>query len=266
VAQLLLRGEPIGSEGRGDQIRAVLFDKDGTLSISEPKLHALASSRVLTTLRLLRERQPELGATAIEELDQLLRRGYGLLNSGLHPAGTTAVASRDHNLISTATALAQVGLGWPEAVELAEAVFELTDAHGRSGSHEPSQATAGLHQLLRSLTEAGLRCAVISNDDLGGIEAFLRSQEIGHHFQGLWSAEHSPRKPNPAAVHALCDELGVAPEQCALIGDANSDLRMARDAGVAVVIGYPAAWSSEPPLDPRCPRLDHWDQLTVMAA
>jgi phosphoglycolate phosphatase len=107
---------------------------------------------------------------------------------------------------------------------------------------------------------------VISNDDLGGIEAFLRSQEIGHHFQGLWSAEHSPRKPNPAAVHALCDELGVAPEQCALIGDANSDLRMARDAGVAVVIGYTAAWSSEPPLDPRFPRLDHWDQLTVVAA
>jgi hypothetical protein len=41
---------------------------------------------------------------------------------------------------------------------------------------------------------------------------------------------------------------------------------MARDAGVAVVIGYTAAWSSEPPLDPRFPRLDHWDQLTVMAA
>jgi phosphoglycolate phosphatase len=266
VAQLLLRGEPIGSEGRGDQIRAVLFDKDGTLSISEPKLLALARARLSACLSKLRQQRPELASAVAADLDQFLGRAYGLLNGGLHPAGITAVASRDHNLISTATALVQVGLGWPEAVELAEAVFEITDPLAGSGPGSASEVTPGLHGLLRSLSDAGLSCAVISNDDQRGIEAFLQSHSIAHHFQGLWSAEHSPRKPNPAAVHALCGELGVAPEHCALIGDANSDLRMARAAGVAVVIGYSAAWSSEPPLDPQFPRLDHWDQLTVMAA
>jgi HAD superfamily hydrolase (TIGR01662 family) len=176
------------------------------------------------------------------DLDQLLSRAYGLFNGGLHPAGTTAVASRDHNLISTATALAQVGLGWPEAVELAEAGFEITDPLAGGGPGSASEVTPGLHRLLRSLSDAGLSCAVISNDDRSGIEAFLQSHSLAHHFQGLWSAEHSPRKPNPAAVHALCDELGVAPEQCALIGDANSDLRMARDAGVAAVVQIGEGW------------------------
>jgi phosphoglycolate phosphatase len=120
-----------------------------------------------------------------------------------------------------------------------------------------------LHSLVEQLTAAGLLCAVISNDDRAGIEAFLASQGLGPHFQASWSAEHSPRKPNPAAVHALCAELGVPASACALIGDANSDLRMARAAGVPVVLGYTAAWRRRPPLDPSFPQLHHWSELEL---
>jgi phosphoglycolate phosphatase-like HAD superfamily hydrolase len=41
--------------------------------------------------------------------------------------------------------------------------------------------------------------------------------------------------------------IGVAPERCALIGDANSDLRMARSAGVAVALGYSTGWRQPEP-------------------
>ncbi len=261
MAQLLLRGEPVGPVGQ--PIQAVLFDKDGTLSISEPMLHALAEARVFHGLRLLQERHPELASDALADCDDLLRRAYGLGVDGVHPAGTTAVASRQHNLISTATTLAQVGLGWPEALALAEAVFEATDAlHGLGSAHKP-RATDGLHDLVEHLAAAGLRCAVISNDEQAGIDAFLRSQGLKQHFQACWSAEHTPRKPEPAAVHALCAELGVPARACALIGDANSDLRMARAAGVPVVLGYTAAWRQRPPLDPSFPQLHHWRELRL---
>jgi phosphoglycolate phosphatase len=263
LAQLLLRSEPIGP---ADQpIEAVLFDKDGTLSISEPMLHALAEARVFHGHRLLSERHPELNGERFAELDDLLRRAYGLEAGGVHPAGTTAVASRSHNLISTATALAQVGLGWPEALELSEAVFAATDSLHSSSGAIPPRATEGLHGLVEQLAAAGMRCAVISNDELAGIEAFLSAQSLRHHFQVCWSAEHSPRKPEPAAVHALCAELDVSPRACALIGDANSDLRMASAAGVSVVLGYTAAWRRRPPLDPRFPQLHHWSELGVRA-
>jgi phosphoglycolate phosphatase len=262
VAQLLLRGEPIGRPGQ--TLEAVLFDKDGTLSISEPMLHALAEARVFHGEQLLRERHPELPRGQLAEFSTLLRRAYGLEAGGVHPAGTTAVASRSHNLISTATVLAQVGLGWPEALALGEAVFAATDGlHGNGSSHRP-RATEGLHGLVEQLAAAGLRCAVISNDERAGIAAFLASQGLAAHFQASWSAEHSPRKPDPAAVHALCAELGVAPAACALIGDANSDLRMARAAGVAVVLGYTGAWSRRPPLDPSFLQLHHWSELAVV--
>jgi len=49
MAQLLLRGTVLG------EVRAVLFDKDGTLSISEPELITLAEARVFLCL----ERVPQ---------------------------------------------------------------------------------------------------------------------------------------------------------------------------------------------------------------
>jgi len=44
MAQLLLRGIELG------EVEAVLFDKDGTLSISEPQLVTLAQARVFLCL------------------------------------------------------------------------------------------------------------------------------------------------------------------------------------------------------------------------
>lgn len=260
---MLLRGEPIASPN--PLIRAVLFDKDGTLSISEPMLLALAEARVLHGLRLLQTHHPELGQAGCDELNQLLRRAYGLDHSGVNPAGTTAVASRLHNLISTATALAQLGLGWPEALTIAEEVFARTDGlHGQGSEHRP-QASVGLHSLVEALAAAGLRCAVISNDDSAGIRAFLGNQNLAEHFQACWSADHVPRKPDPDAVHALCRMLGIPAQECALIGDANSDLHMARSAGVPVVLGYTAGWSRRPPLDSSFLQLHHWSELSLSA-
>ena len=200
------------------------------------------------------------------DLQDLLRRAYGLRGAGLHPGGITAVAARDHNLIATATALTQVGFSWPDALSIAELSFSQTDALHGAGAPIPPQPTAGLAALLDRLHHAGLRCAVISNDHEGGIRGFLEGHGLEHRFEkALWSAEHHPRKPAPGAVHGLCAALGVKPERCALIGDADSDLRMAREAGVPVVIGYRAGWELPPELEAGWPELHHWDELEVGA-
>jgi phosphoglycolate phosphatase len=257
---LSLRGTPLPCGDR--QLEAVLFDKDGTISHSEPMLVALAQARVFHCLAMadLASGDPERH----RDLGDLLHRAYGLAPEGVHPAGTMAVASRDQNLVATATALVQVGLGWPEALAIAEAVFARTDALHGQGSEQRPAPTAGLRPLLQSLRLAGVRCAVISNDHVDGIEAFLAAHDLASYVQAIWSAEHQPRKPDPAAVHGLCAELGVAVESCALIGDANSDLRMARAAGVPVVLGYRAGWRRPVDLDDSFLQLDHWQELNVV--
>ena len=211
MACLQLRGTTLGD------VDAVLFDKDGTLSISEPQLLTLSTARVFLCLE-----QPVgvLPAIVLPDLQQLLERAYGLHAAAICPAGITAVASRDHNLIATATALVQVGMGWPEALALSEQVFleaDQLDAR-RTTDHAAatSSTTEGLRHLLEQLHAAGVLCAVISNDDMAGIEHFLASHQLGAFFSGLWSAEHRPRKPDPAAVHGLCDQLGVRASRCAM--------------------------------------------------
>jgi len=266
MAQLLLRGIELG------EVEAVLFDKDGTLSISEPQLVTLAQARVFLCLDQVEERlRPALS--------ELLHRAYGLRTqphaadpaaAAICPAGITAVASRDHNLIATATALVQVGMGWPEALALSETVFEAADAadarRAAAGAARGTSATTeGLRGWLEQLKAAGVRCAVISNDDIAGIEHFLASHGLEPYFAGFWSAEHRPRKPDPAAVHGLCAELGVPAERCALIGDANSDLRMAVAAGIPHqrALGYTAAWRTPPPLAEPHPLVHHWSELAL---
>ncbi len=263
MACLQLRGTDLGD------IDAVLFDKDGTLSISEPELITLAEARVFLCLeRVEPERRPPL--------EHLLRRAYGLLQraelptASICPAGITAVASRDHNLIATATTLVQVGLGWPEALAISDEVFAAADAAdarraAAGAARGTSHTTDGLHSWLQQLQSADVRCAVISNDDVAGIEHFLASHDLARFFTAIWSAEHHPRKPDPAAVHGLCAELGIPAARCALIGDANSDLRMAVAAGIPYqrALGYTAAWSSPPPLAEPHPLVHHWSELRV---
>jgi phosphoglycolate phosphatase len=258
MPHLLLRGLPLGLPGW--EIEAVLFDKDGTMSHSEPMLEALAEQRLRRCLQLVASR---LDACCHGELRDLLARAYGTNCGRIDPAGLTAVASREHNLIATATALTQMGIGWPDALAFAEQVFVLTDGLHGEGAPQRPQPTPGLQAFVAALRHAGIGCAVISNDHEAGIRGFLSSHGLQERFQGLWSADHRPAKPDPRAVHALCAELGVDPGRCALIGDADSDLRMAQAAGLPVVLGYRGGWRQPPPLLTEGPRLDHWNELTV---
>ena len=157
MARLLLRGAPLAD------VQVVLFDKDGTLSRSEPQLLVLAQARIEACLDALLRLHPERSGAG-PELSSLLHRAYGLQEPaaaplappGLRPCGATAVGSRQHNLISTATALAQVGLGWPEALAIAESVFNATDPLHHGPLAAPTGTTA-VGPMLERLAAAVVR-------------------------------------------------------------------------------------------------------------
>lgn len=252
MAQLLLRGQLLGC------VEAVLFDKDGTLSLSEPNLTTLAQARVFHCLNLVDERCRSM-------LKDLLERAYGLQHGRLDPAGTVAVASRNQNLISTATALCQIGMGWPQALAHSETVFEVTDIQvGLRTKQSVAKPTDGLPNLLSALDRAGIILGVISNDETEGIRRFLSVHGLSRHIRGIWSAEDHPAKPNPAAVERFCALLGVEASASALIGDADSDLQMAQAAGMPLALGYLAGWRTPPTLKPGHPLIHHWSELKVL--
>ena len=257
MANLLLKGLPIGS------IDGVLFDKDGTLSHSEPHLLSLAQRRIDTAASLWGERCSEQFLEA--QLREGLRHAFGIIPEGLRPDGTIAVAARQDNLVSAATVFCLLGSSWPDALTLARASFDQVDIndHAASTTQTPSPLLPGAEPFLHQLEHHAVPAAMISNDTRPGIERFVAHHKLTTLFQQNWSADDSPRKPDPEAVAQLCARLSLKPAHCALIGDAETDLQMAVAAGVGVVVGYRGGWSSHPHLPSAHHVMDHWSELAL---
>ena len=255
MATLLLKGTPIGN------IDGVLFDKDGTLSHSEPLLIDLAERRIRTSVALWKDTKGRLDS---DQLASTLQRAYGLQVNGLCPGGTLAVAARQDNLTSTATVFCLLGCTWPEALSLAQQSFNLVDQDLEHASRT-SALLPHAETLLQGLKAAGVRNAVISNDTTSGIQEFLRHHHLSATIEAVWSADDLPRKPDPKAVELLCQQLDLDPNRCALIGDAETDLQMAKQAGIGCVIGFTGGWALRPELPSADHLLETWSNLRIVS-
>ncbi len=257
MPQLLLKGNPIGL------FKGVLFDKDGTISNSEEHLKSLAKLRIEVAKNLFKARTSK--EKDIILLQKLLAKAYGINSKGINPTGTIAIGSKSQNLISTATVFTLIGEGWPKAWELANETFRKVDIIDNQNSSIFSKRSLlpGILKLLKSLQASGIICGVISNDTHSGIQKFLSSNDLESYFSASWSADNQPTKPNPIAVKELCKRLRLVPTECALIGDADSDLLMAKQAGIGLSLGYIAGWSNPPQLTEHQQLIYHWDELSV---
>ena len=233
----------IGSRRFGP-LGAILFDKDGTLSNSEAFLMAQAQARLATALE-------QVPVDLRPQLAGLLQRAYGLSTNqgtpGLDPGGATAVASAGHNLVSTATCLTQVGLGWSEALATAQTIHAqpLNEHLSRAALTPP---LPGVQALLRRARDLGLPCGIISGDCRQGIEGFLRHWDLLNAIAVFRGSDQAPAKPAAQAALHLCRDLDVDPRHCLLCGDSGQDLAMARGAGVGTVVGYTGGWRNPPRL------------------
>ena len=106
----------------------------------------------------------------------------------------------------------------------------------------------GVPALLKRLKAAWMRLAVCSNK----ADEFSRSL-AEHFFPGTFDAilgkrPGIPGKPDPAGLRLLLAELGAAPEESVLVGDGETDVRSARNAGLrclAVTWGFRSRESLE---------------------
>lgn len=83
-------------------------------------------------------------------------------------------------------------------------------------------------------TLAGYRHAVLSNSALVHQDRKLRVLGVRDRFEALLCAvELGVSKPEPAAFHAVCEALGLAPDEVAYVGnEPDIDARGAADAGL----------------------------------
>ena len=94
----------------------------------------------------------------------------------------------------------------------------------------------GIVQLLGTLKEQGIRCAVLSNKpDRQAVHVVetVFGKDLFFKVQG--QKEGVPRKPDPTAVLQIAGEMGATPEETIYIGGSEVDIRTGHAAGMRTI-------------------------------
>lgn len=205
-------------------IEAILFDKDGTLEDSEVFLRELGYKRS----RLI---DAQIPGTA-----EPLLMAFGIQDDTLDPTGLIAVGSRRENEIAAAAYIAETGRGWLESLEIARKAFIEADQYLKDAPRT-SPLFAGSLEVLKFLSEAGLKLGILSAASTAGVQAFVKRHQLEAYFQLQQGVDTELTKPDPALFVQACQRLGVSVSSTLMVGDSAGDMMMASRAGAAGCIG-----------------------------
>lgn len=192
------------------RLDAVLFDKDGTLL----DFHETWDRPTGVALR---------AATACHE-DLVL--AAGLLGFDLEAdrivSGSPMLAEPNDVLLALV------------ADHLDVAVFERQILAASMGSIRPADGAAGA---LEGLSDAGICCAVVTNDWASVAAAQLEALGFSDRFVKVVGSDSGyGAKPDPGIVLGALAEIDVDPDCALLVGDTRHDMLVGREAGVATAL------------------------------
>ena len=212
-------------------VKAILFDKDGTLLDFE-----------------------RTWGPAIYEIMYTLAQGNAMAMQALAEISLFDLAARrfhgDSPLIAGTNA--EYGIDWAKALGVpADAAFigrmdELALEYGE----KYATAFDGVDTVLKDLAGAGITLGVATND----AERSARAQLAVLGVEGLFSfvagydSGHGS-KPEPGMISAFASATGVAPDEIMMVGDSLHDLQAGRAAGV-VAVGVATGFRSAEDLAP----------------
>jgi phosphoglycolate phosphatase len=192
---------------RGRLLRGVLFDLDGTLLDTAADI-ADALNRSFSE----RGWQP----LPVSVVSRMIGRGSPILI-------TRAAESLGHTLTAAEQSI------------LLERFFEHYGAHEEAGE---SAATPypGVTQTLRTLHDAGLKIAVVTNKQRRFADALLQRLELMPSIDLVVGGDTCERrKPDPQPLLFACESLGISPGEAMMVGDSVNDVTAARAAHIPVV-------------------------------
>lgn len=177
--------------------QAILFDLDGTLLDTLDDLHDAVNHTLCAFSLPLRTK---------EETRLAVGDGVGMLIARSVPSGEAH----------------------PEFAEILSAFRQYYAANSR----RKTKPYEGIPSLLTALREKGLRVGVISNKFDSAVKALCRDY-FGNLVEiAVGESKGVRRKPYPDSLFAAMASLGVSPDQCLYVGDSETDVRSAENAGI----------------------------------
>lgn len=195
---------------KGAQVKAVLFDLDGTLVDSAPDLGAAAD-----------EMRTDRGLPALPLADYRPMAGAGARGMLGVAFGITPDA--------------------PDFPGLREEFFVRYERRMLTGTH----VFDGVAQLVQTLVEQGVAWGVVTNKQRRFSEPLTAAIPLFASAGAIVSGDSTPyAKPHPEPLFEAARRLSVPPEACIYVGDDERDIIAGRAAGmrtVAATYGYMGA-------------------------
>jgi phosphoglycolate phosphatase len=222
-------------------IKAVLFDKDGTLAQSAPFLINLGFQRIQQLCEQSRLDRVQSAGLDTQYIQKTLAHAFGLSKTHLRPDGLLAVGTRYENEIAAAATLTSQGYAWAEALAIAQAAFEKADAFlFPKAIHTP--LFPHTKRFLNQLQSYGISLGLLSADSSQNVSDFVQTYQLNNYFTFVMGIDQPPGKPHPSLIHAACEALEVAPKHMLVIGDSSADIQLAHQGDTAGCIAM--AWES----------------------
>ncbi|MCI4665750.1 MAG: HAD family hydrolase [Neomegalonema sp.] len=224
---------PVAPSNGLPAIRAILFDKDGTLFDFE-KTWGPFGVRVVEQL-----------AAGEPELTRALAGAIGVdLAKATYAKDSPVIAGSPVDVV--AALLPHLPRWRPE--QLVEWLDREAQSVGTDGLHP---ASADLGALLSRLAEGGFALGVATNDSLAAAEQNLADADVRQHFDAVFGYDSvANAKPASDMILAFAAALHIPPSAIAMIGDSLHDLHAARAAGCGVAIGVLTGLATEATLAP----------------
>ncbi len=204
-------------KGEGDVIRAILFDRDGTLIDFNPTWGACGDH----VIRRMCDNDPERVqmVAAIAGFD---------LQTRTYAADSVVLTG----------SLADYGPQWADILgrPFDDAFTGEVDALLLEGCALSVTPFPGVIATLRHLAGCGLPMGIATNGTESSARKQIAAMSVDDCFSFVAGYDSGfGQKPGPGQIHAFADHCGVVPQQVALVGDSLHDMHAAKAAGARAI-------------------------------
>lgn len=207
-------------------IRAILFDKDGTLF-----------DFFRTWMPLYEKLADLLVGGDRGRIERMMRAsGYDPMTGRLDPGSPLAAGSN--------RSIAESWIGELPGTDLEELTRRMDARFAESLTLNPVPVT-DLAALFGRLKRRGLKLGVATMDSHAAAAAAIETYKLVGlvDFVAGYDSGHG-EKPGPGMVHAFCRAIELPERSVAVVGDTPHDMEMARSAGAGLAVGVLTGASS----------------------